>query len=193
MPEHQQRFPGNRLPDRVLEAALAATRAARRGTHADGAALRDRRDDLLARHGYRARVREDESGPVLVCYPDAWVEDGVIHPGAVESTAAAVERPLWREPDDDFETIAAHNRELAASVGDRHGWLHERNAAAFGTYMANHHAARVESATPTQVETFLAEYFPRNAWPSDEQQAAVETSLEYLFELVDPPFPLGGS
>jgi hypothetical protein len=178
------------LPEQVIAFAIAATRAARRGTHPDPSSLRSRRDDRLARHGYRARVREDRDGPVLVCYPDSWIEDGTVRPSAVESTADAIERPLWGEAEAAWDAIAAHNRALAETVGERHGQVHAANVAAFGTYLANHHEARIEHATATQVETFLAEYFPRNAWPSDEQRATVENSLEYVFELVDPPAPL---
>ena len=181
------------LPARVVDVAHAATRAARRGTHDDPAALRRRREALLARYGYRARVREDEQGPVLVCYPEAWIEDGTVRPAAIDSTDAAVERPLWGAAGDEWDAIAAHNRALAEHVGERHGQVHGENAAAFGTYMANHHEARVEHATAAQVETFLADYFRRNAWPSDEQEAIVDTSLELLFDRVDPPFPLDRS
>jgi hypothetical protein len=31
-------------------------------------------------------------------------------------------------------------------------------------------------------EEFLSEYFPRNAWPSADQQAVVEASLELVTE-----------
>jgi len=181
------------LPERVIDVAHAATRAARRGTHDDPAALRRRREALLARYGYRARVREDEQGPVLVCYPAGWIEDGTVQPEAIDSTAAAVERPLWGAADDEWDAIAAHNRSLAERVEQRHGQVHGQNAATFGTYMANHHEARIEHATAAQIETFLAEYFPRNAWPSADQEAAVETSIELLLDAIDPPFPLDRS
>ena len=177
------------LPERVVEVAKAGSRAARRGTHPDPAVLRRRRDELLARYGYRARIREGDQGPVLVCYPDSWIEDGTVRPAAVDSTADAVERPLWGGGEDEWDAIAAHNRAVAEIVADRHGEVHGENVAAFGTYMANHHEARIEQATAAQIETFLAEYFPRNAWPSDEQRATVEKSLETLFETVDAPYP----
>lgn len=179
------------IPRAVVETARAMTRAVRRGTHADPESLRRRREQLLARYGYAGRVREEESGPVLVCYPADWVEDGVYQPEAVTSTDEAVERSLWStDRDDDWETVAAHNRDLAATVRDRHGEVHGANAAAFGIYMANHHAVRVEAATAEQVRDFLEEYYPRNAWPSTEEAAAVRQSLERLFAAAGEPFPL---
>jgi hypothetical protein len=179
------------IPRLVVETARAMTRAARRETHDDPDRLRCRRNRLLARYDYAARVRGEESGAVLVCYPEDWVEDGVYQPEAVTSTDDAVERSLWStDRDDDWETAAAHNRDLAATVRDRHGEVHGANAAAFGTYMANHHTARVEAATAEQVRDFLEEYYPRNEWPSAQEAAAVRESLEHLFAAAGEPFPL---
>lgn len=178
------------LPDRVVDTAKAMTRAGRRGTHAEPEALRRRRDALLDQYGYAARVREDESGPVLVCYPEDWIEDGLFQPEAVDSTDDAVEAPLWTaRTDEDWAAIDAHNRALADAVAGRHGQVHGANAVAFGTYMANHHATRVEDATAEQVREFLDEYFPRNAWASADQAAAIERSLERLYETAGEPYP----
>ncbi|MFP4530308.1 MAG: rnhA operon protein, partial [Halodesulfurarchaeum sp.] len=178
------------LPDPVFDAARAMTRAIRRETHSDPATIRERRDRLLDRHGYAARVREDESGPVLVCYPDHWLEDGTFQPENMESTENAVEGPLYSVPEgDSWAAIEAHNEALVERVADQFGEPHGTNAEAFGTYMANHHAARIEAATATEIEDFLAEYFPRNAWPSRAEAAAVERSLELLFEVAGEPFP----
>jgi hypothetical protein len=38
----------------------------------------------------------------------------------------------------------------------------------------------VEAATTAMREEFLTDYFPRNAWPDDDQRAAVEESLELV-------------
>lgn len=178
------------LPDPVFEAARAMTRTIRRGTHPDSATVRERRDTLLDRYGFAARVREDESGPVLVCYPDHWLEGGTFQPGKLESTENAVEGPLYSVPDgDSWAAIEAHNAALAERVADQFGEPHGTNAESFGTYMANHHAAHVEAATATEIEDFLGEYFPRNAWPSRVEAAAVESSLERLFDVAGEPFP----
>lgn len=178
------------LPDPVFEAVRAMTRTIRRGTHPDPEPIRERRERLLDRHGYAVRVREDESGPVLVCYPDRWLEEGTLQPDNLESTENAVEAPLFSvSGSDSWAAIESHNRALAERVSDQHGEPHGTNAKAFGTYMANHHAARIEAATAAEIGDFLAEYYPRNTWPSREEAASVDRSLELLFELVGEPFP----
>ncbi|MDZ7849318.1 MAG: rnhA operon protein [Halodesulfurarchaeum sp.] len=179
------------LPDSVFETVRAMTRTIRRETHSDPVAIRERRDTLLDRYGYAARVREDQSDPVLVCYPDHWLADGTFQPEHLESTENAVEGPLYSLPQgDSWAAIEAHNEALAERVAEQFGETHGANAAAFGTYMANHHAARIEAATSVEIEDFLAEYFPRNAWPSGTEAAAVETSLERVFAVAGEPFPL---
>lgn len=179
------------LPTPVVETAKALTRAARRGTHPDEEALRERRADLLGTYGYTARVREDDAGPVLVCHPAAWLEDGVFQPEAMDSTADAVERPLRETAvGDSWAAIDAHNREIAQAVATRYGEPHGETATAFAVYMANHHADPIEAATAAQVRDFLEEYFPRNAWPSETAAAAVETSIERCFEVAGEPMPL---
>jgi hypothetical protein len=178
------------LPDSVIETARAMTRAARRGTHAEPSALRSRRDDLLGSYGYSARLREDENGPVLVCYPESWLQNGVFQPEELESTANAVQEPLFSAPAvDGWDAIQAHNTELATTVKREFGDTHGANAEAFGTYMANHHKARIEAATATAVTHFLSVYYPRNVWPSPAQAAVVESSLEKLFAVAGESYP----
>ena len=46
-----------------------------------------------------------------------------------------------------------------------------------------------EDATGAMVRTFLQEYYPRNAWPSEKQRAVVEQSLDVLFEVADADVP----
>ena len=178
------------LPEPVVKTALAMTRALRRGTHPDASVLRARRDELLESFGYAARVREDDAGPVLICYPESWLENGVFQPAELESTANAFERPLFPGPDaDGWDAIHAHNQALAATVTREFGETHGANARAFGMYMANHYEERIEAATHSQVEEFLSEYFPRNAWPTPAQAAVIETSLENVFSVADEPVP----
>ncbi|MBS3759876.1 DUF7108 family protein [Halodesulfurarchaeum sp.] len=178
------------LPDSVVETARAMTLAARRDTHPDSSALRSRRDSLLESYGYSARLRADDDGPVLICYPESWLEKGVFQPDQLESTANAVERPLFSDPPaDGWDAIQAHNTELAAKVTREFGDTHGANAAAFGTYMANHHKVRVEAATAAAVDHFLSKYYPRNTWPPPAQAAVIESSIEKLFAVAGESYP----
>jgi len=181
------------IPDDVLEEAERLTRLAREAIDdAEREAYRERREELVAEHGYTARVRQDRDGDVLVCHPADWVDDASVDPERIEDIERAEERPLSAtgEPDE-FEEIDEHNRDLVAAVREEHGGVHGDNAEAFADFMGNHHAKRVEDATAAELAEFLDEYFPRNAWPTDRQQAVVGQSLELLFEAAgrEPPKP----
>ncbi|WP_435179684.1 DUF7108 family protein [Halorussus sp. AFM4] len=175
------------LPEEVVERAERLTRRARDAVDdAEADAYREDRADLLAAHGYRARVREDDTGATLVLHPDEWVEDGVIRTDRIEDTGRAVEVSLSGPGDpDEWETVERHNREVAARVREAHGDVHGDNAAAFADFMGNHYARPVESATSGEVAEFLEEYFPRNAWPTEKQRAVVEESIDLVFEVAD--------
>jgi hypothetical protein len=43
----------------------------------------------------------------------------------------------------------------------------------------------MDTATEAEREEFLEEFFPRNAWPTDEQRAAVEASLDAVDDVAD--------
>jgi hypothetical protein len=162
----------------------------------EAAAARDERDELLAEHGYTARERVDEGtrrgseetgggtrGVTLVCYPEEWIDDGTIRFDLIEDTARAVERPLDVPASEaDWESVDAHNRRIAEQVGETHGPVHGANATAFAAFMSNHYARPIESATDRMREEFLTEYFPRNAWPTDEQRSLVEESVAVAVE-----------
>ena len=158
----------------------------------DPETIRRQRDELLAQFGYIARVREEDEGEVLVCYPDAWMDDqGVVHPDSIDDTSDAIEVQLsGRGEQGDFDTAAAANREIVETVRDEWGEVHAANAAAFADFMSNHYARHIESATATEVEEFISEYYPRNVWPTEAQSAALERSLRYVFEVVEEPYPL---
>lgn len=180
--------PDHDLPEDVLDRVEQLTRRVREAVDENERdAYRSERDDLLADHGYAARVREDDTGATLVCYPDAWTDDdGVVQLDAVEDTDRAVERSLsGTGSDEDWNAIDAHNSEIARRVRDRHGDVHGANAEAFATFVSNHYAKPVEKATAAERREFLTEYFPRNAWPTAEQEAAVERSLELVDEAAD--------
>jgi hypothetical protein len=164
-------------PEEVIEEAVRLTRAARAAVEeGEAAAARQRRDELLAEHGYCARERDDDT---LVCYPEEWVEDGEVRTDRIDDTDAAVERPLT-PGGGEYGEVEAHNARAVERVRKRHGEVHARNARAFADFLGNHYLARVERATPALREEFLTEYFPRNAWPTDQQRAVVERSLELV-------------
>jgi hypothetical protein len=183
------------LPDAVVDEAERLTRLARRAADpAERAAYEDRRADLLAEYGFEARVREADD--TLVCYPADWLDDdGVVRVDGVERTDRAVERTLSGPGDpEEWAAVEADNAalvEAVADAADADGEVHAANARAFADFMGNHYAKRMERATPAEVEEFRADYFPRNAWPSDRQRELVDESLSLLFEVADvDPAPI---
>ncbi|MFB6302279.1 MAG: rnhA operon protein [Haloferacaceae archaeon] len=183
------------LPDSVLDEVERLTRLARRAADpGERTAYEEHRADLLAEHGFEARVREADD--TLVCYPADWLDDGgVVRMDRLESTDRAVERTL-SGPDDpaEWEEVEADNAALVSAVAeeaDAAAEVHAANARAFADFMSNHYAKRIERATPGEVEEFLTDYFPRNAWPSDRQRDLVEESLRLLFGVADvEPTPI---
>lgn len=175
------------LPDDLLDEVETLTRRARRAVdEAEAAAYRERREEALAAHGYTARTREDDDGDVLVCHPDEWLEDGVVRTDRVDDLDRAVEIPLSGPGDPEvWDEVDEHNRAVAAAVREAHGGVHGENAAALADFMSNHCAKPVESATPDEIATFVEDYFVRNAWPTDEQKAVVEESVELVQELAE--------
>ncbi|MFC7072371.1 rnhA operon protein [Halovenus rubra] len=178
------------LPEDVVDQAEQLTRWAREAVDdKEIAAYREEREKLLAEHEYRARIREEEND-VLVLYPDEWLEDGVVQLSVVENLDRGIERPLEGPGDgDQWDTIENHNREIAERVKAEHGEVHGANAHALADFASNHYAKRIEQVTGNELQEFAKEYFPRNAWPSDDQQAVLDASLEYVFECVntEPP------
>jgi hypothetical protein len=172
------------LPDDTVEEAERLTHLARDATDDDEReAYLAERASLLDPHDFTARVRSEDTRDVLVLHPEEWTEDGTIRVERVDDTDRAAEIPLDGPGDpDDWDEVDEHNRTVAAAVGDAHGDVHGTNAAAFADFMSNHYARPVESATDGEIEEFLAEYFPRNAWPTDEQKAVVDESVELVFE-----------
>jgi len=178
------------LPEDIVDRAEQLTRRARRAVDTNEAmAYRTHRDELLAEHNYRARIREEDD--VLVVHPVEWVEDGVAQLDRIEDTDRAFERVLSGPGDEErWDDVEAHNRQLAEVVERQHGDVHGANAHALADFMGNHYAKEIERATGEELTEFLEEYFPRNAWPSDDQKAVVETSLRYVFECAKKKPPL---
>ncbi|MCL7419097.1 MAG: rnhA operon protein [Halalkalicoccus sp.] len=170
------------LPDDVVEEATRLTKLARAAVDSDEAtAYRDHRTELLADHGFSARVREDDATETLVFHPAEWVDDGAIRPDRVENVDRAVEiQVAGPQSPDDWDAVERHNRAIAARVREEYGDVHGDNADAFADFMGNHYAKPIEAATPEERAEFVEEYFVRNAWPSEAQTEVVEQSLEYV-------------
>ena len=141
------------LPPEVLEEAERLTRLAREVVDdAEATAYVDERDALLDSHDFTARIRADYTGDVLVCHPQEW------------------------------DAVEERNRAVAAAVEEDHGPVHGATASALADFMGNHYAKPIAEATPDELAEFKAEYFPRNAWPSDEQRALLDESVRLTVE-----------
>lgn len=181
------------LPADAIEEAERLTRLARQAADEGETALyRRERRKLLDEYGFTPRVRESDD--TLVCYPSEWVEDGTVQLDRIDDTGRAIEVPLSGPGDPDrYEEVEAHNAEIASIVTERYGTVHGDNARAFADFMGNHYLKRVERATAAEISEFRMEYFPRNAWPTDDQRACLEQSLVYVFEVADASLPPGST
>ena len=176
-----------KLSETVIERATQLTRWARRATGPDAAEYRERREELLEEHGYLARIRK---GPTdtLVLHPAEWVEDGTVRVDRIDDTDRGIERSLEGSTED-WAVVEEHNRELADAVEAEHGPVHGANALALSEFASNHYGSKIEALSKAALAEFLTEYFPRNAWPSTEQKAVVEESIELTFEVAGEPAP----
>ena len=183
---------GSDLPEETIDEAERLTRLARNAVdESEQAAYRERRANLLASHEFTGRVREDGGNDTLVLHPEAWLDtDGVVRTDRIEDLSRAVEIPLEGAGDpDDWAALDAQNRELVAAVRSEHGDVHGDNVEALADFMGNHYARPIDSVSRDELAEFLSEYFVRNAWPSDEQRAVIDESIELLFETVDREVP----
>lgn len=180
-----------KLPESVVATAEQLTRQAEASEDPDARRpFIEERDRLLGAYGYAAWLRKDDRSAVLVCYPARWVQEGTVRFEEVDDLDRAVERPLWPTGDEeDYEQVAAHNRRVVERVHARAGGVHAANAEAFAVFMSNHYVRRVDEATSRHVTEFLDEYYPRNAWPTEEERATITESLRLVFEVVDQPPP----
>ena len=180
------------VPIEVVDEAERLTRLARRTENpAEAEGYRDRRDELVGGHGYTPRLREDDD--TLVLYPDEWTESGTVRMDRVEDTDRAVEVSLSGPGDADrYREIAAYNDAVVDAIAERHGDVHAANARRFAAFMSNHYVRAVDDATPEMRAEFREEYFRRNAWPTDEQRAALDESLSIVGSVateIDRPEP----
>lgn len=174
------------LPSDVIERAETLTRQLRDAADAgERDAYANAREALVAAHGYTARVREEGDRDVLVLYPDEWVEDGTVRFERIDDTSRAVERPLSGVGDDDWEAVETYNRAVATRVAEKYGSVHGATAHAFADFMSNHYAKRVDSVARREREEFETDYFVRNAWPTADQCASLERSLELVFTVAE--------
>ncbi len=174
------------LPGEVVDEAERLTRLARQAVdEGEARAYRDERDSLLDAHGFDARVRED-GRDTLVLYPAEWVTEGTVRPDRVEDVDRGVERPLEGPGEaEEWETVAEHNRDVAAAIAAEHGETHGENARALAAFASNHYAKPVEDLTPDEREEFREEFFVRNAFPSDHQKAVVDESVRLVVEMLE--------
>ncbi|AZH24910.1 DUF7108 family protein [Haloplanus aerogenes] len=177
------------LPREVVDAAERLTRLARRAVDdAEAAAYERDRDERLDEYGFTARIRESDD--TLVLHPAEWLDGDTARMDRIEDTDRAVEVPLSGSGDpEEWDDVETHNAEVVAQVAERTGEIHAANARAFADFMGNHYARRVETATAAELEEFLTEYYPRNAWPSEEERDAVTQSLEHVFAVTETALP----
>jgi hypothetical protein len=172
----------------------SATRAARERAGVAESASGDLpeaadRAERLAAYDFVSRLREADD--TLVLYPAEWVEDGTVQTHRIGDTDRAHELTLSGPGDPEkWEQVETYNAEIVDRVAEQHGHPHRRNARAFADFVGNHYAKRVDAATAPEVEEFLTEYYPRNAWPSERQRAVVRDSVRYVFEAAETPSPL---
>ncbi len=177
------------LPADLVAEVERLTRLARHAVD-DGErdAYERRRAELLDERGFTARVRDEDD--VLVLYPSEWIVDGTVEIERIDDTDRAVEMPLSGTGDEDaWEGVERDNADLVRAVEAEHGSLHAANARSFADFLGNHYVQRIDDTTAEQVSEFLSEYYPRNAWPSREQKAVIEESLELLFAAADTDVP----
>ena len=180
------------VPREVVEEAERLTRLAREATDPAAAeGYRAYRDELVTDHEYTPRLREEDD--TLVLYPEEWMKSGTVQLDRVEDTDRAVEVSLSGPGDADrYREIAAYNDAVADAVAERAGDVHAETARSFAAFMSNHYVRAVDDATPEMRAEFREEFFPRNAWPTDEQRAALAESLETIERVaaaLDEPAP----
>ncbi|QIO22320.1 rnhA operon protein [Haloarcula sp. JP-L23] len=172
------------LPSETVDEVERLTRLAREAVDEDeAAAYRAERAALLDERGYTSRIREEDTGEVIVCHPAEWVEDGVIRPDRVEDTDRGVEvRLSGPEAPDEWDAVEEQNRRVVDAVRADHGDVHGATADALADFMGNHYAKPIADATTDELREFREEYFQRNVWPTDEQRALLEESIRVTVE-----------
>ncbi|GAB3685314.1 hypothetical protein GCM10028857_15610 [Salinarchaeum chitinilyticum] len=186
------------LPEATIEEAERLTRLARRvPDDAEAESYRDRRADLLAEYDYAAMIRDDgdaagtNDAPTLVCHPIEWRDDeGAIDPARIDEIDRAADVELGGAGDpESWDAVAERNEAVVEQVRDAHGDRHAANAEALAEFVSNHHAKPIAAVTAAELRWFREEYYSRNVWPTDEQAAALDQSIAYVYEELDVPMP----
>ncbi|SEK39430.1 DUF7108 family protein [Haloferax larsenii] len=178
------------IPEDVQQEAERLTRLARDAVDPDEReTYQSARDELVEPYGFTARVREEDD--VLVLHPESWVDDeGLVHPDQIDDVDRGIERPLRGTGEDhEWSAVESHNAELVESVAEEHSPVHAANARAFADFLGNHYVRRIETAGAPEVREFVEEYYPRNAWPTDEQRSLLPESLQLLFDAAGAEVP----
>ncbi len=111
------------------------------------------------------------------------VDDGVIRPERVDDIDRGVEIRLSGPGDpDEWAEIDAANRAVVEAVTETHGETHGANAELLADFMGNHYAKPISEATPDEIQEFRDDYVRRNAWPTAEQQSALDQSIRLTVE-----------
>ena len=176
--------------ERLTRLARAAERREDGGAVEEATVYRERREALVADHDYETRIRDEDD--TLVFYPEEWMEDGVVQLDRVENTDRGVEVTLSGPGDPErWQEIADHNDDLVGVVAED-APDHEANARALATFASNHYAKPAEKLTAEELQEFLDDYYPRNAWPSEADASLIEESVRKLFAAADtePPAPV---
>lgn len=176
--------------ERLTRLARAAERRDDDAAAEEASVYRERREELVADHDYETRIRDEDD--TLVLYPEEWLEDGVVQLERIENTDRGVEVTLSGPGDPErWQEIADHNDDLVDAVADE-APDHEENARALATFASNHYAKPAEKLTPEEVQVFLDDYYPRNAWPSEADASLIEASVRKLFVAAgaEPPAPV---
>lgn len=190
MPEDDAATETDELPEEAVDEVERLTRLARSAVDDnEAAAYEDRRETIVERFGFDVRVREEDE--TLVLYPSEWLEDGVVQLDRIDDVDRGIERPLGTDAGDEgeFDAVESHNSSVVDAVEEAHGPVHAANARVFADFMSNHYVRRVESASKKELREFLDEYYPRNAWPSEDQSSVVDESLELTFEAAGADVP----
>ncbi len=146
---------------------------------------RDKRDAMVAEHGYTARLRADDD--TLVLYPDEWLDGDTVVVSRIADTDRAIEVSLATTVGEEtFESIEQHNAAIIEQVEAEHGEDHAANLRAFADFMGNHYLRRIDEATADHISEFREEYYRRNVWPTEAQRTALDESLELLSRVGTP-------
>jgi hypothetical protein len=176
--------------ERLTRLARAAERRDDDAAAEEAGVYRERREELVADHSYETRIRDEDD--TLVLYPEEWLEDGVVQLERVENTDRGVEVTLSGPGDPErWQEVADHNDDLVDEVAVE-APKHEANARALATFASNHYAKPAEKLTAEEVQVFLDDYYPRNAWPSEADASLIEESVRNLFVAAgaEPPAPV---